>query len=381
MAADSAGLYIHIPFCASKCRYCDFYSVTELSKISDFIAALEKEMALAAAGNRLPIDTLYIGGGTPSMLSPGHLVHILKAARRYFDIHPAAEITAEANPDSLTAAWLAAARDSGVNRLNIGVQSFSENALAFLGRRHSAEQALSAIFEARKSDFDNLGLDLIFGLPGQRPKDLEKNLACALEFSPEHLSCYSLTYEPGTPLAEALQNNEFTPLSEEAAADCLEFVSGFLTENGFSHYEISNFARTDRYRSRHNTRYWLRRPYIGLGPAAHLFDGRTRAWNFKDLDQYLGNLAAGRLPRQSQETLTTRQHMIEAIYLGLRLAEGIDIPAFDAEFSADFKNQFAPALNRLEKDGLLSIEAGRCRLTSRGRLFHESVSADLIAHI
>jgi oxygen-independent coproporphyrinogen-3 oxidase len=236
------GLYVHVPFCLSKCSYCDFFSLTDYSLIPDWLAALEKEAALYQ-GRFGVFDTLYLGGGTPTLLNPGQFASLLESLRRCFSFSPDTEATLEANPDDLTPEKLRLYRDLGINRLSLGGQSFNDRELAFLGRRHNARQTLAALDAARAAGFANLSLDLIYGVPGQSLEDWRKTLEQALAFHPEHLSCYQLTYEPGTPLSRKKARGEVIPATEEEERAFFLFTSRFLEERVFLHYEISNFAR------------------------------------------------------------------------------------------------------------------------------------------
>ncbi len=375
--SQPAGLYVHIPFCRKKCAYCDFFSITDLRLIASFAAALRREIDMMVSKSPLFFDTLYIGGGTPSILSESQLIDMIESIKKYINICSFNEITIEINPESATKTWLKAARQTGINRVSIGVQSFDDKALAFLGRIHSARQAKEAIAAARSAGFENIGLDIIYGLPGQTRAGLEADLKQAISYAPEHISCYLLTIESGTPLAESLKKKEFEPLSESQTADMFLVVSEILTANGYLHYEISNFSRGPETRSRHNLKYWQRFPYLGLGPSAHSYSRSERHWNVKNVPLYVKRLSSGLSPRLPGEVLSVRQQMMEALYLGLRLRKGIDAEAFNREFEVDFQTRFAPVLSKYEATGMLSLAGGRCHLSTRGMLFHETIVSDL----
>ena len=289
------GLYIHIPFCRTKCPYCDFYSVTGVSKIPDFLVALEKEMEMAGQAWAC-FDTVYIGGGTPSILSPGQIERVLSAVRKNFPLAPAVEITLEANPADLSLSFLESLKTIGIHRLNLGVQSFDPNALEFLGRRHSVGQAVSALESARQAGFADLGLDLIYGIPGQTMNSWMSTLSRAASFSPEHISCYQLTLERGTPIGKASEEGKFSLPPEGEQLSFFMATSEALEKAGFIHYEVSNFARGTRFASRHNQKYWEHTPYLGLGPGAHSFCGRKRWWNDRSVDRYIAAIEAGEPP-------------------------------------------------------------------------------------
>jgi oxygen-independent coproporphyrinogen-3 oxidase len=324
------GLYIHVPFCLRKCVYCDFYSSTDLTLIPDFLAALRREMSLNKDCKKT-FDAVYIGGGTPSVLTPADLERLIGDIRTAFAIAPTAEITFEANPGDMTIGRLAALHRSGVNRLNIGCQSFDDDTLAFLGRRHRARQAVETIRMTRDAGIDNLGIDLIYGIPGPSGDAFAiwlVTLQSALSFRPEHLSCYQLTVEADTPLSDLCRNSEMALPDLDIQARYFFQTSEIMEEAGYQHYEVSNFALGDRFRSRHNSKYWNHTPYLGLGPAAHSFDGRQRRWNHRSVTAYLKDLAAGKPPVADSELLSDEQLSLEALFLGLRTRRGIHLTAF-----------------------------------------------------
>jgi len=260
------GLYIHIPFCLSKCPYCDFYSSTSLSVVPDFLDALFKEMGMYRARFH-SFDTVYIGGGTPSLLSPQQLENVLMKVRENFNLLSNTEITIETNPADLNRSFLESMRESKINRINIGVQSFDEKVLDFLGRRHSVKQAMSSVGDSRKAGFRNIGLDLIYCVPGQDIESWLDTLKQAVALSPEHLSCYQLTLEAKTPLGIRYQAGEFLVPGDALQHEFFMKTSQFLEDTGYLHYEVSNFARGKEYTSRHNQKYWDHSPYLGLGPS------------------------------------------------------------------------------------------------------------------
>ncbi|WDN88398.1 hypothetical protein BuS5_01366 [Desulfosarcina sp. BuS5] len=374
-----AGLYIHIPFCMRKCPYCDFFSITDLTLFDEFINALLGEMA-PAGNSDLVFNTIYLGGGTPSLLEPAQTAKIISAAYKRFKISIAAEITMEVNPGTVTLERLKEYKEAGVNRINIGIQSFQDNNLNFLGRIHSAADGVSAIQTARDAGFDNIGLDLIYGLPEQGVESWTADLKKTVKFRPEHLSCYILTYEQGTPLDQARKYNRFVPLAETTVGTLFEITACFLAENGYKQYEISNFALdakiagTDR-RSRHNQKYWSNIPYIGLGPSAHSYIEPARWWNTSNLEEYIRLISENRPPILGKELLTREQQIMESILLGLRTSEGIDIEKFEQRFGSSFYDQFGKTVSYLEEKGYLAAGQARCALTPKGLLLHDSVTA------
>ncbi|MBW2605553.1 MAG: radical SAM family heme chaperone HemW [Deltaproteobacteria bacterium] len=383
----NAGLYIHIPFCLRKCPYCDFYSVTDLSLQPAFLDALTSEMNMARELD-MGFDTLYIGGGTPSVLAIKTIDNIIKTAHQCFNILSNAEITLEVNPGKVTEEQLKGYRQAGVNRINMGVQSFSPTNLDFLERIHSAGDAQLAIKWAQKAGYENIGLDLIYGIPGQTKSSWLKDLQSAIEFHPQHLSCYMLSFEPGTPMHKNLQNRVFNPLPEHLVCERFETTRSFLNTNGYVQYETSNFARevidesgiksARSNMSRHNMKYWNFSPYIGLGPSAHSFIEPQRFWNHSNVKKYVRELSIGRLPRAGKESLNRDQLMIEAVYLGLRQTKGIVVDAFDKKFGVNFKAMFTGVITNLEKKGLVKMSQNRCALTSKGMLYLDSIAGMFI---
>jgi oxygen-independent coproporphyrinogen-3 oxidase len=377
-----AGLYIHIPFCLKKCLYCDFFSITDLTLFDEFINALLAEMALAGKPDFV-FDTIYLGGGTPSLLEPSQAAKILSAAYKRFNISTAAEITMEVNPGTATLSKLKEYNKAGVNRINIGIQSFQDYNLNFLGRIHSAADAVSAIQTARDAGFDNVGLDLIYGLPEQGIESWIADLKKTVKFRPEHLSCYILTYEKRTLLDQARNDKCFVLLPETAVGTLFEITAHFLADNGYKQYEISNFALdekiagTDR-RSRHNQKYWSNIPYIGLGPSAHSYIEPARWWNTSNLEEYTKFISENRTPISGKELLTREQRIMESIFLGLRMSEGIDIEKFEQRFGLSFYDQFGKTVSYLEEKGYLAAGQARCALTPKGLLLHDSVTAMIV---
>ncbi|BBO72350.1 coproporphyrinogen III oxidase [Desulfosarcina alkanivorans] len=378
-----AGLYIHVPFCRAKCPYCDFYSVTDPRSIPDYIEALLLELQLYR--RKVPrADSIYFGGGTPSVLAPGQVARVLDGLRACFPVTPDAETTLEVNPGTVTRSTLTAYHKAGIGRLNIGLQSLDDRTLNFLGRIHTAGKGIDTYRWAREAGFDNVGLDLIYGVPGQTLDRWEKVLARVVGLAPDHLSCYTLTMEPGTEMTARVENGHIQPLGEGTVGDWFVFTSAYLNANGYRQYEISNFARCARgdaadRRSRHNRKYWTFAPYLGFGPAAHSFLDNTRWWNHRSLDTYLADLKAGRRPVADRETLTREQQIIEFVYLGLRQTDGIDTAAFRSRFDEPFSEYAAPQLSQLAREGLVEQPPGRIRLTRQGMRFLESVVGRLLS--
>ncbi len=376
--SQNAGVYIHIPFCVRKCPYCDFYSVTDLALKPMFLKALIAEMELVSAEG-LCFDTLYIGGGTPSVYGYHDIGRIISAVSQNFDFQPDCEMTIEVNPGTVSLEQLNGYREAGINRINIGVQSFYQRSLDFLGRIHTANEACSAVTGAQRAGFKNIGLDLIYGLPDQSKSDWLEDLKQAIEYDPVHLSCYMLTYEKGTALHSGLKQGRVQPLAEDKVRRLFETTIDYLEDHKYFQYEISNFARIGKDKkphiSRHNLKYWTFAPYIGLGPSAHSFVEPQRFWNVSDVRSYIAAIESGRLTVAEKEVLTAEQQMIESIYLGLRMTAGIDLVGFKAKFRIDFIKAFEEVITDLAERNFIEVKNSRCALTRRGRVYLDSITS------
>ncbi|MEE4261124.1 MAG: radical SAM family heme chaperone HemW, partial [Desulfobacteraceae bacterium] len=327
-------------------------------------------------------DTLYIGGGTPSVLGPEVLARIIETVRRHFNICTDVETTLEVNPGTVSRESLAAYRRAGVNRLNIGVQSFHDDNLKFLGRIHSAGDAVSSIEWARQAGFGNIGLDLIYGLTGQDKKAWLGDLNRALEADVEHMSCYILTTEPETHLGRDVKAGRIQMPEDGTVRELFDITIEYLAKNGFQQYEISNFARqtegdAEVFTSRHNQKYWSFAPYIGLGPSAHSFISPERRWNHRSIEKYIQQIKAGQLPIVEKETLDREQMIMEAIYLGLRTNRGIDLDGFEKMFEISFLKTFEITIAALAKDRLLKVTDSHCALSAKGMAYLDSIAAML----
>ncbi|MBF0120479.1 MAG: radical SAM family heme chaperone HemW [Desulfobacterales bacterium] len=362
------GLYIHIPFCIKKCLYCNFYSITDLSMIDDFINSLLEEIKILENKDVI-FDTIYIGGGTPSVIEIKQISKIINAAYKYFKINTDSEITIETNPCSVNFEKFFEYKKLGINRINIGIQSFNDRILSFLGRSHSSKDAISAIKWAKNAYFDNIGLDFIYEIPHQSKKQFFKDLSKGISYTPEHLSCYILTYESDT------------LFYKKNRADIFEDAISFIESNNYHQYEISNFASEISTRSRHNRKYWHHIPYIGIGPSAHSFINNNRYWNFSDVDKYVKALKSGILPIEGREVLTRSEFMIESIYLGLRQVKGISIFEFEKKYNVSFFDLFKELIIDLRKDGFLNLSEHFCALTTKGMKYLDSVAERFIYYI
>lgn len=344
------GVYVHIPFCKSRCQYCDFFSTTQLERREDYVQALLQEI-----DERVPstdIATIYFGGGTPSLLETEQIERLLKALLNKTTTQPT-EITLEANPGDLTLDKLQALRQIGINRLSIGIQTFDDEQLRFLGRRHNAEQARQAVRDAQAAGFENISIDLIYALPGETMTTWQRDIDEALQLNVQHISCYCLSYEAGTPLTKLLDSGQVVETDEETENRMFDELCSQLKNHGFEHYEVSNFALPGR-RAQHNSSYWNDTPYIGLGAGAHSYDGQVRRWNIADLAAYVKRVLSGS-NYWEEEVLTDEQKSIEHIMLGLRTKDGIALT-----------DELLPKAQQLIEQGLLLDKNGQLIATQNG---------------
>ena len=372
---EPAGLYLHVPFCATVCPYCDFaVRADQRARRERFVASLVTEIELAGPDWQLAFDTVHFGGGTPSLLEPRQLARILEAVRSGFALAADTRVTLEANPEDVGAERARAWRALGAGTLSLGVQSFDPRALEFLGRRHTPEGARSAFAAARAAGFDTVSLDLIYGHPLDSVDRWRADLEAAMALAPDHISCYQLTVSEGTLLGKRRRRGELHELEEDRQAELFLLTHEFLGERGLHGYEVSNFARSPAHRSRHNRKYWRHVPYLGLGPSAHSFDGRRRWWNERRLDAWEARLARGERPVAGEETLAPRDLAVEELMLGLRTDEGVDIQGFATRHGNDLIAANRDAVARLEREGLLEIARGRLRPTRRGLVVADAIA-------
>ncbi len=368
---NMAGLYFHIPFCKRICAYCDFYKSADLSRMDEVLAAMAEELQTRRdylAGE--PIRTRYFGGGTPSLCSPRALRTLLDRATDLFDCSAVEETTLEANPDDLTPEYLAALREMGFNRLSIGVQSFDDACLQLMNRRHSADQAVAAIRNARCAGFDNLAADLIFGVPDFGGDSLCRSLDCMLEAGVQHISAYHLTIEPQTAFGRRVARGTFAPVDESVSEEEYALVHETLCAAGYEHYEVSNYALSG-FRARHNAAYWHGEKYLGIGPAAHSFDGEERHWNVASVARYLAGESA------EAEVLTEQDRFNEYLMTRLRTIEGIDLCEVAQLFGEARADRLSHEVEIVGRDGSLQRQGSRLCIPPERFLISDRVIADL----
>ena len=372
-----AGLYIHIPFCTKRCLYCDFFSNTEMKYKEPYLSAVIRELELRKdylEGE--PVETIYFGGGTPSQLQAADFSRIFEAIHRLFDVSPCAEITLEANPDDMTPGYVAGLQTLPFNRVSMGVQSFKEEDLRFLNRRHNREQALLAVDLCKKNGLENISVDLIYGLPGQTLEEWKQNLDTVIRLDIPHISAYHLIYEEGTALYKLKEAGKIIPVDEDLSVALFTSLIDQLTANGYLHYEISNFARPGML-SRHNSSYWIGKKYLGIGPSAHSYNGQNRQWNIYSLPGYLQAIDKG-VPDIEIAYLDINTRYNDFIITGLRTMWGIKFNEIQQQFGKDkliyCQKQAAPYL----KQGLLIEKDDTLTLSRNGIFISDSIMSDLL---
>ena len=373
-----AGIYIHIPFCKRICSYCDFYKSTVLTLIPDYLTALEKELGIRRSYlGKETIETIYIGGGTPSLLTTGQLAGIFENVSRNFTLASDCEITLEANPDDLTPEYLGLIRkDTPVNRLSIGIQSFHDDDLLFLNRRHNASQAISCISNSQSLGFHNLSIDLIYGIPGMNTDQWKRNLEQAFSLEVQHLSAYHLTIEKGTMLHKKLGKGEVKPVQEDESIRQFAVLRKMAAEHAFIHYEISNLAR-DGFFSRHNSNYWNEKKYLGAGPAAHSYNLTSRQWNFADLKKYIRAISSEE-PFFESESLDDTTRFNERLMVTLRTMQGLDTEGVLQDFGEERYRAFEKSALPHISGGYLLREGIYYRMTEQGWMVSDWIIADLM---
>lgn len=373
-----AGIYLHIPFCKTRCAYCDFYSTTRSPLRRRYVQALCTELRERRdylGGEE--VKTIYLGGGTPSQLDGGELEMLFAMLDEVYGTRQCEEITLEANPDDLTEEYVEMLRRLPVNRISMGVQTFDDATLRLLNRRHTARQAVEAVERCRRAGFDNLSIDLIYGLPGETDERWRSDLSQAVALGVEHLSAYHLTYEEGTPLYRMLQEHRVSEVDEDSSVRFFTMLMDTLSAAGYEHYEISNFCKPGRY-ARHNTAYWQGIPYLGCGPSAHSFNRIEREWNVASLDQYLAGIESGNR-RFEVERLDTETHYNEYIMTGLRTRWGVSPDYVQETFGVSLYRYLMEMAAPYLKGGKLELEDGSLRLTRAGIFVSDGIISDLMS--
>jgi len=373
------GLYIHIPFCKSKCYYCDFNSREWKADLADsFLKALFTEVRMLANKYEGPVlKSVFIGGGTPTCFDGDTLSELLMILQDNFKMKDKIEISIEANPGTVNRIKLGLLKEAGVNRLSFGVQAFDNRVLKRLGRIHTIQQAEENYYVAREVGFSNINLDLIFALPDQTIREWQRTLEEALKLEPEHLSTYNLKIEAGTQFAKEMKAGSLKPISEELDLAMYQLTRELLTKNGYEHYEISNFAKPS-YRSQHNQSYWRNEPYLALGPGAHFYDGEVRGSNLQSITKYIEMITAGELPIKEINHLDREDQIIETMIMGLRLKEGISTTKFKERFGESIYSIYSKEINDLSSQNLIRITGDSISLTERGLVLANDVLAEFI---
>lgn len=375
-----AGVYIHIPFCKSFCSYCDFYSTTDNTLKEALVQALMQEIPLRSSyleGEK--VETIYLGGGTPSLLDPSVTEGILAQVRKHFVMDDNPEITAEINPDDVYEGFFTSLRKAGVNRISMGVQSWNDKRLHYLGRRHDADQSAVALEAVFREGFDNVSADIIYGVPGMTTADLKSDLDKTFSFPVTHLSAYHLTVEEGTKLGRLRKAGKLKETDEEISGAMFTLLGKICRDHGFIHYEISNFAR-EGFISRHNSSYWKQVPYIGLGPSAHSFDRRSRQWNVSDIRKYIKAIGAGKIPCEREE-LSRITVFNEYVMTSLRTMWGIDLQYVEEYFDKEMHDYLVNLSGRYIRYGLMKREKNTLILTDQGKMISDNIIAELLTEL
>ena len=372
---DGAGIYIHIPFCKQACHYCDFHFSTSVKHKGKLVVMLCKELVLRKEElGEVVINTVYFGGGTPSLLEKAELELIFQTLYTNYNIDAQAEVTLEANPDDLSEDKLIIFKEVGINRLSIGVQSFFEEDLKLMNRAHNAEEALSCIKMAT-SYFDNISIDLIYGIPGMSNERWSENIQTALTLGLPHFSCYALTVEPNTALKKFIEKGKVKPVDDEVARAHFEILTSSLKDAGFIHYEFSNFGRPG-YFSQNNTAYWMGKSYLGIGPSAHSYNGQSRKWNINNNALYLKSLQDNTLPLE-EENLSIPDKYNEYVMTRLRTMWGVSVKEVDLNFGTNYKTHLLIEAVPHLREGLLSLENDILKVTEKGKFLSDGIASDL----
>lgn len=370
-----AGIYIHIPFCKQACHYCDFHFSTSLKKKDEMLSAIKKELLLRKAElNSEVIETIYFGGGTPSILETVEINDLIQTVYNLYDVCNDPEITLEANPDDLDNNTILKLAESKVNRLSIGIQSFYNKDLALMNRAHNADEAITCL-EIAIQHFDNMSIDLIYGIPDMNNERWLSNIQKVIDLGIPHISCYALTVEERTALNKLIKKGVIPSPKEEVAHSHFMLLIDKLRKEGYIHYELSNFAKPDYY-SKNNSAYWLGKKYLGIGPSSHSFDGIHRSWNIANNSLYIKQIEQGVLPREIED-LTISDRYNEYVMTGLRTIWGVDLKRVEKEFGVEFFNYLNKESKRFLQDGLMSLEDNILTITDKGKFLSDGIASDL----
>lgn len=372
-----AGIYLHIPFCKRRCVYCDFYSTTMESRKDAYIQALCEELKMRREYlNGASVETVYFGGGTPSQLDEVHFEHVFDVINQVYSLSSVPEITLEANPDDLTPMYVNMLRRLPFNRISIGIQTFQDDTLCLLRRRHTAQQAIEAVKRCQDAGFSNISIDLMYGLPKESKESWQADLQQAIALDVPHISAYHLIYEEGTELWNLRRKHQIEEIDEERSVEFFSMLIDTLQAVGYVHYEISNFAKPGMY-SRHNSSYWDGTYYLGCGAAAHSYNGISRQWNVASLDTYIENIKSGLLPYEI-ESLDQYTRYNDKVITSIRTSKGLSLSALQLEFGQRLYNYCLSNADTYLKEGLLTIENGRLHLTRKGIFVSDGIMSDLL---
>ncbi|KPM31175.1 Oxygen-independent coproporphyrinogen III oxidase [Croceitalea dokdonensis DOKDO 023] len=375
LSPDNGGIYIHIPFCKQACHYCDFHFSTNFKKKTELLDALAVELAMRSAEFKgTTVATIYFGGGTPSVLSVKEIGKLVNTVYTHYKVEANPEITLEANPDDLSKEKLRELSASTINRLSIGIQSFFEDDLKLMNRAHNSQQAMECLFGA-KAYFDNISIDLIYGIPGMSDARWLKNIETALEFNIPHISSYALTVEPKTALKAFIEKGVVDDVDDETAQRHFEMLNNTLTHAGFTCYEISNFGKPGFF-SKNNTAYWQQKKYIGIGPSAHSYDGNRRGWNINNNSKYINALAQRQLPIEIEE-LTLKDRYNEYVMTGLRTIWGVSLSKIEGDFGNTYLDYLMQQANKYLEGHLLYLDGDTLLATKKGRFLADGIASDL----
>jgi len=367
-----AGIYVHIPFCARRCIYCGFFSTVRENEAARYVNALCAELRQRKDYLKdYPVTTVYFGGGTPSRLSPEQIGQVIDCISSAYGLENLEEFTVECNPDDITPAYISALRRIGVNRISMGVQTFNDDLLRFLGRRHTAAQAISAVQTCRESGISNISIDLMYGLPGQTADIQQHDLQVASGLDVSHVSSYCLSYEEGSPLERMRDDGRITPADDDVCAQMYDRMCAHLQQTGFVHYEISNFCRPG-YHSRHNSSYWDGTPYLGIGAGAHSYNGTSRQWNPNNLDAYLSGVEQGKLQYEI-ENLSETDRYNERIMLSLRTAQGLNLSLLTSQDRLDILE----SAQNLISNGSLKLDSDHLSIPEQKMFISDSIISSL----